>query len=115
MSSGAFFCLKLVPTPSTSNYEAYQVIRQITGIGAGNGPYVSIHDSFSPLTLWVGSLTGADRVALDSHPYFAFDSPAATDPIDTGTGAGAGGNWPGEACNRWAAEFNTRRVPLLPS
>jgi glucan 1,3-beta-glucosidase len=95
-------------TATNSNYEAYRTIRAITGLGATNGPYVSYHDSFLPLTTWVGSLTGADRVVLDSHPYFAFDSPAATDSIDTGTGPTAGGPWPGRACERWAGQFNTR-------
>ena len=99
--------------PMYSNYEAYRMIREITGIGANNGPYISIHDSFLSLDTWVGSLTGADRVALDSHPYFAFDSPAAADAIDTGTGAAAGGPWPGRACSRWASAFNTRWVHFV--
>ncbi|KAJ6583920.1 exo-beta-1,3-glucanase [Mycena vulgaris] len=37
-------------------YGAYEAIRTATGVGAGKGPF----------------LAGADRVALDQHPYLAF-------------------------------------------
>jgi len=84
------------------------MIREITGIGEGHGPYISYHDGFRTVTHWAGFLTGADRIVIDGHPYFAFDSPAAADPIDTGTGPTAGGTWPGKACDRWASQFNTR-------
>lgn len=84
------------------------MIRGITGIGEGKGPTVAIHDGFAGLSNWGGFMTGADRVVLDTHPYFAFDGSPATDPIDTGTGAGAGGTWPGAACDRWNPIFNTR-------
>jgi glucan 1,3-beta-glucosidase len=97
-----------------SNYESYQTVRRVSGLGANKGPYVSYHDSFLPLSTWAGSLAGADRVVLDSHPYFAFDSPASPDPIDTGTGPTAGGLWPGRACTRWGAAFNTRWIHFFP-
>ena len=84
------------------------MIRGITGIGAGNGPYISIHDGFRGLEEWAGFLTGADRLTIDIHPYFAFDGQPNTNPIDTGTGPGAGGTWPQTACNAWAANMNTR-------
>ena len=48
------------------------MIRNITGIGAGNGPLISIHDGFIGLNTWKGFLAGADRVALDTHPYICF-------------------------------------------
>ena len=83
------------------------MIRGITGVGEGNGPYISIHDSFQGLQKWAGFLAGADRVTIDSHPYFAFDGDANTEPIDTGTGAGAGGTWPAKACS-WGPGMNTR-------
>jgi len=89
--------------------EVYDMIRGITGVGEGKGPFISIHDGFNSLESWAGFMTGADRIALDSHPYFAFDGSPATDPINTGTGADAGGVWPGEACARWTASFNTSR------
>ena len=84
------------------------MIREITGIGEGNGPYISIHDGFEGLPDWAGFLSGADRVTLDTHPYFAFDGQPNTNPIDTGTGPGAGGTWPQTACNAWAANMNIR-------
>jgi len=71
---------------------------------------MSIHDGFLGLEEWAGFLTGADRVTLDVHPYFAFDGQANTNPIDTGTGPNAGGTWPASACNSWAASMNTSRT-----
>ncbi|KAF8171111.1 ectomycorrhiza-upregulated exo-beta-1,3-glucanase GH5 [Pholiota molesta] len=90
--------------------EAYTMIREITGVGAGNGPFISIHDGFQGLKNWAGFMQGADRVALDMHPYFAFSGSPATSPIDTGTGADAGGTWPAAACDNWAASMNTSRT-----
>lgn len=84
------------------------MIRGITGVGEGNGPYISIHDGFRGLGVWAGFLTGADRLTIDIHPYFAFDGQSNTSPIDTGTGPGAGGTWPQTACSAWAASMNTR-------
>ncbi|KAG5729140.1 putative glucan 1,3-beta-glucosidase D [Termitomyces sp. T112] len=94
----------------TSFYlQAHTMIRGITGVGKGNGPYISIHDGFSGLSSWEGFLAGSDRIILDTHPYFAFDGSPALSPIDTGTGDNAGGDWPTNACNRWAAGFNESR------
>jgi hypothetical protein len=90
--------------------EAYEMIRGITGVGEGNGPYISIHDGFLGVGNWAGFLTGADRLTLDTHPYFAFDGQPNTNPIDTGTGPGAGGTWPQAACSTWAPSMNTSRV-----
>jgi len=49
-------------------------------VGAGKGPYISIHEGFAGIDNWTGWLSGADRVAMDTHPYFAFD-PASPDPL----------------------------------
>lgn len=87
------------------------MMRQITGYGEGNGPFISIHDGFDGVGQWANFLPGSDRIALDTHPYFAFDGSAATAPIDTGTGDGAGGTWPAEACRRWAPAQNQRYAP----
>jgi len=84
------------------------MIRGIAGTGAGKGPYIVLHDSFKALDTWAGFMAGADRMVIDTHPYFAFDKTPATAPIDTGTGAGAGGTWPQAACTRWASSMNTR-------
>ncbi|KAF8883295.1 glycoside hydrolase superfamily [Infundibulicybe gibba] len=95
----------------TSFYlEAHNMIRGITGIGEGKGPYISIHDGFDGLDSWVGFLSGSDRIALDTHPYFAFNGGANDDPIDTGSGATAGGVWPQRVCQGWAGGINASRA-----
>ncbi|KAJ7907933.1 glycoside hydrolase family 5 protein [Mycena leptocephala] len=88
--------------------EAHDMIRSITGYGAGNGPFISIHDGFDPIATWAGFLPGADRVILDTHPYFAFDQQPNDAPIATSTDPVlAGGVWPRQACNTWGPSFNT--------
>ncbi|EKM81294.1 hypothetical protein AGABI1DRAFT_72198 [Agaricus bisporus var. burnettii JB137-S8] len=95
----------------TSFYlEVHDMMRGITGKGAGNGPYMSIHDGFRGISSWSGFLEGSDRIALDTHPYFAFSGQPATEPIATGTGVNAGGKWPTQACNSWAQQMNTSRT-----
>lgn len=42
-------------------------------------------------------MNGADRMALDTHPYFAFDG-ANTDPVET---------YPPKPCDRWATRVNS--------
>jgi glucan 1,3-beta-glucosidase len=99
----------LIDTANSSYLEAHNVIRSITGMGEGNGAYISIHDGFADIATWVGYLPNADRLALDRHPYFAFGGSVAMDPIDTGTGPGAGGPWPERACG-WGPDINARCV-----
>jgi glucan 1,3-beta-glucosidase len=91
-----------------SYLEAHDTIRSITGLGAGNGPYIAIHDGFQGVETWAGFLPGADRMILDTHPYFAFDGTASTAPIVPN-----GGEWPGEACSNWASGMNTRCAIIL--
>ncbi|CAD6570986.1 MAG: hypothetical protein TREMPRED_000085 [Tremellales sp. Tagirdzhanova-0007] len=64
-------------------YEAYQIIRDITGIGEGNGAVLSMQDAFLGITSWYGFLPGADRLALDQHSYLVFgnQSTASLDAI----------------------------------
>ena len=93
-----------------SYIEVHRVIRSVSGYGAGNGPYMAFHDGFLSLGPWPDFMRGADRVVLDSHPYFAFNGGPALDPIATGTGADAGGMWPRAACERWATDFSNRLV-----
>ncbi|KAI0331221.1 glycoside hydrolase [Cubamyces sp. BRFM 1775] len=92
---------------------AYEMVRNITGTGEGNGPIISLHDGFDPLSHWAGFLPGADRVAIDDHPYFAFDGQANREPVnitaDGGDGTQLGGKWPLQACNAWGSEFNKSR------
>ncbi|KAJ6558743.1 glycoside hydrolase family 5 protein [Mycena vulgaris] len=88
--------------------EAHNMIRGITGYGAGNGPFISIHDGFDPVITWAGFLPGSDRVILDTHPYFAFDQQPNDAPIATGMDSAlAGGVWPRQACDAWGPSFNT--------
>jgi glucan 1,3-beta-glucosidase len=49
--------------------EAYNVIREVTGTGEGNGAMLGIHDGFLGPTQWFGFLEGADRIAMDQHTY----------------------------------------------
>ncbi len=59
--------------------EAYKIIRDITGIGQGKGPMLSIHDGFIGIQNWYDFLPGADRLALDQHTYMVFvDQPQGT-------------------------------------
>lgn len=62
--------------------QAYEIVRQASGIGAGNGPIISFHDAFLTQGDWAGFLPGADRIALDDHPYLAFGT-QSTSPIST--------------------------------
>jgi aryl-phospho-beta-D-glucosidase BglC (GH1 family) len=87
--------------------EAYTMMRDITGIGANKGPYMSIHDFGLS---WAGFLSGSDRIALDTHPYVAFNGQANTATVDTGTGAAAGGTWPALACTEWGSMLNVSQT-----
>jgi hypothetical protein len=48
------------------------MIRSMTDYGAGNGPIIVIHEGFEGIAAWDGFLAGADRLAIDQHPYLAF-------------------------------------------
>ncbi|KAH9484569.1 putative glucan 1,3-beta-glucosidase D [Psilocybe cubensis] len=95
----------------TSFYlEAHNLIRNITGSGEGNGPYIAIHDGFQPQTMWYNFLQGSDRIILDQHPYFSFGGPQ-TAPIGVVGDQGIpGGQWPLTACNVWGPTTNTTRA-----
>ncbi|KAK1221925.1 hypothetical protein PQX77_015253 [Marasmius sp. AFHP31] len=90
--------------------EAHKMMRDITGVGEGKGPYISIHDGFYDVTSWSGMFPNADRMIMDSHPYFAFGNGANNDPISTGLGLDAGGIWPRQACNAWGPSLNKSRT-----
>ncbi|EJT46649.1 hypothetical protein A1Q1_04826 [Trichosporon asahii var. asahii CBS 2479] len=53
-------------------HEAYQVIRGALGYGAGNGPFIVLHEGFVGAERWIGFMPGADRLVMDAHPYKAF-------------------------------------------
>ncbi|TFY76332.1 hypothetical protein EWM64_g7678, partial [Hericium alpestre] len=91
-------------------YQAHQMIRGITGLGADHGPYITVHDGFIGVSKWANFLPGSDRIILDTHPYFAFDGQPNTQPLVTDEGTGQpGGIWPKQACNSWGASINTSR------
>ncbi|CCO32663.1 putative glucan 1,3-beta-glucosidase D [Rhizoctonia solani AG-1 IB] len=62
--------------------EAYNMIRNITGNGEGNGPWISVHDGFDPLDRWADFMPGSDRVMLDTHPYYSFGDQDASSPAN---------------------------------
>ncbi|KAI0764318.1 glycoside hydrolase [Trametes elegans] len=101
------------PAVESFYWHAYQTLRGITGTGAGNGPIIGFHDGFSGPGGWADFLPGADRVALDTHPYFAFNGKANRDPVnvtaDGGNGQELGGQWPLLACNSWGTMMNNSR------
>ncbi|KAI0073577.1 glycoside hydrolase [Panus rudis PR-1116 ss-1] len=94
--------------------QAYKMIREITGVGEGKGPYMSIHEGFTGASSWAGFMKGADRLALDVHPYFAFSGAPNDEPVnvpaDGGNGKLLGGKWPLQACNAWSSSMNTSRT-----
>lgn len=79
---------------------AHDMIRNITGYGAGKGPYISIHEGFLGVSQWYGYFqnanSGMDRVQMDVHNYLVFQD---QDPSPASQLA----NVP---CNAWAAQSN---------
>lgn len=59
---------------------AYNMIRDITGTGAGKGPWIMIHDGFEGLGTWKGFMSGSDRLAIDQHNYLIFVEPNKDTP-----------------------------------
>ncbi|KAF8589506.1 glycoside hydrolase family 5 protein [Ramaria rubella] len=82
---------------TTFYLRAYNMIRSITGVGAGKGPYISIHDGFQGVSSWADFLPGSDRILLDTHPYFAFDGSPNTQPLSV---------FDTMPCNSWAKGMN---------
>jgi glucan 1,3-beta-glucosidase len=75
--------------------EAYRIIRRASGLGDGNGPMIGLHEAFYGFDFWYGFLDGADRLALDSHPYLVFGS-VSGDPVTA---------YPPQPCSRWGSMF----------
>jgi glucan 1,3-beta-glucosidase len=72
-------------------------VRAASGTGQNNGPYISMHEGFMGLTKWANYLPGADRIALDTHPYLCF-GPQSAATMDT---------YANTPCTAWGAEMNT--------
>ena len=65
------------------------------------------------LSLWPGLLPNADRLALDTHPYFAFNGDPNTAPINiTASDGQMGGTWPQAACSSWQQDINDLYVTV---
>lgn len=79
-----------------SYLETHDMIRNITGNGAGKGPYISFHDGFQGTSHWAGYMPGADRLILDSHPYLCFVD-QDTDPLSAQLK---------KPCGAWGQSFN---------
>ncbi|KAF8319877.1 glycoside hydrolase superfamily [Amanita rubescens] len=79
----------------TSFYlEAYDMIRNITGLGEGNRTRF---------------LQGSDRVMLDKHSYFSFGG-SQPQPLNiAGANGYLGGQWPITACSAWGGPTNASR------
>lgn len=77
--------------------EAYRIIRNAGGTGAGNGPFISIHEAFHGVTNWADFLPGADRLAMDTHPYLAFGT-MSPDPVEAFIPV---------PCESWSSDFET--------
>ena len=90
------------------NLRAYDIIREITGFGEGNGPYIFIQDGLRAAQSWEGMMPGADRVGMDAHAYFAFGDINTSPMIALAEDGLPGGTWPAQACRVWTPEFNGR-------
>ncbi|KAI0256787.1 glycoside hydrolase superfamily [Lactifluus subvellereus] len=78
-------------------FEAYNIVRTASGIGAGKGPMISYHDGFVGMAGWAGWLPTADRIAIDTHPYLCF-GPQNPAPMAARVQ---------EPCGNWGATLNT--------
>ncbi|KAH7096203.1 glycoside hydrolase family 5 protein [Auriculariales sp. MPI-PUGE-AT-0066] len=87
----------LADAPVKSFYaEAYKMMRTTTGIG--KGPVMSIFAQGTTSDQWTQNfLPGADRVALDAHPYWAFGEASQTTALELAT----------TVCKAHAVNFNT--------
>lgn len=77
--------------------QAYDYVREASGTGEGNGPFISYHDGFLGLPQWADWLPNADRIALDDHPYICFDSQSAA-PMSS---------YAQTPCSDWGSMMNT--------
>jgi len=75
----------------------HDTLRNVTGIGAGKGPFLSVHDGFLGLSAWSNLLPGSDRLALDEHPYLIFGDLTIAPLADMIS----------LPCSTWASDMNT--------
>lgn len=84
-------------------------MRNITGVGEGKGAVLSMHDGFEGQGAWYGFLAGADRLAIDVHPYQAFGGDFSLDPT------GPCLNWGLTMDTRYATPFRSVFLCLMIS
>lgn len=77
--------------------QAYDFVRTASGVGEGNGPFISFHEGFMGLNNWAGYFPQSDRTSLDIHPYVCFSGQSA-DGYDVRAT---------QPCSSWAANQNT--------
>ncbi|GJJ12020.1 hypothetical protein Clacol_006260 [Clathrus columnatus] len=99
----AFNVLNEPLAPTTGNpflqsfyQESYNIVRNASGIGENKGPMIMFHDGFQPSPVWAGFLGQPDRMAIDTHPYFAFNA-QSTAPISS---------YAPQACAAWGPLVN---------
>ena len=79
------------------SYKAvYDTIREVTGLGQGNGPIISYHEGFEGLTHYSGFMQNADRIAMDWHPYICFGTQSSSPMSSYAT----------EPCTAWGKTVN---------
>ncbi|KDN37114.1 glycoside hydrolase family 5 protein [Tilletiaria anomala UBC 951] len=81
--------------------EVYTMMRNISGTGKGNGPYIVLHNGFLDSSKWQGFLQGSDRMALDKHTYLAFSPQYFSTDYNVVIP---------EACNYYAPSIDQSRV-----
>jgi glucan 1,3-beta-glucosidase len=73
--------------PWTCSYlHMHERFRNLTGVGEGNGPILSVFEGFEGADKWYGFAqggdgTGPDRMMLDVHQYTIFQMPQDTSPV----------------------------------
>ncbi|THH31141.1 hypothetical protein EUX98_g3029 [Antrodiella citrinella] len=77
--------------------QAYNIVRNAGGVGAGSGPFISFHEGFEGLANWVGMFVGSDRTSLDIHPYLCFGTQSSA-PYSS---------YASTPCQAWAVAQNT--------
>ena len=97
-----FFCFVvsvfiLIIFDAYSYLQAYNIVREAGGTGLGNGPFISFHDGFLGQPNWAGFLPGADRIALDVHPYLCFGG-QSSNPLSS---------FVTTPCGAWGEAMNT--------
>ncbi|KLO12560.1 glycoside hydrolase [Schizopora paradoxa] len=89
------------PQISEFYFQVYTMLRGITGFGEGKGAFMVMHDGFQGTETWAGFFPGADRLILDTHPYFAFNGQPNDDPVEV---------WAPNACNSYGPGMLTSQT-----